>query len=381
MPDLPITDNLYTPRRDAGGVYSICYENFSESEDSLAVLNHPADFAGDTERWEGGEDKFTTYFYRVVDDAPASVGPASTKPPSAPSTSANSSAAAPTPAKPSSAQSSTDPSSVGPPPAEPRTTQLTVILFGEVLGERDGTALGAMGDKRNVQKITLSTKARDKIALGVPTCATHELSTLFFDQIHTLTDVLEAPVPGPTEYAKSSWVRIKPAQSVRHPSVIIVTLPPKYASGEPSTKLRRRQSDMDVAEAKSAEVSLEAKYDPSRMPDYEARAFDLGRAHLVQQNMLGVDGELVPPWDAQSVFREGALIAVEANLLIYHFLEAGEKASHRYQIAANRIMLLDPSPTTYQPTKRPLRRHGSGSQSSSFNKLLSVGARKAGGSK
>jgi len=41
---------------------------------------------------------------------------------------------------------------------------------------------------------------------------------------------------------------------------------------------------------------------------------------LVQQAIYNEDHELVPPWQAPFAFRKGALVAVEAQLFVYHFL-------------------------------------------------------------
>lgn len=73
-------------------------------------------------------------------------------------------------------------------------------------------------------------------------------------------------------------------------------------------------------------ISLDSTYDPGRMSDFDQK-IQLDGARLVQQPLFDEAARLVPPWQAPVVFRKGALVAVEAHLSIYHFIE-DEKPSH-----------------------------------------------------
>ena len=77
-------------RAVAGGVYDTCFETFSEPFESLSQLDIGEDFVYKTEEWP--PNRFSTRFCRPDDS-----------------------------------------------------TDITITLFGEVLGEADGTGLGARG--------------------------------------------------------------------------------------------------------------------------------------------------------------------------------------------------------------------------------------------
>lgn len=60
------------------------------------------------------------------------------------------------------------------------------------------------------------------------------------------------------------------------------------------------------------------------MDDYNPALFSLGDAHLVQQQMYDKNARLVPPWKAPEVFAPGTLVAVDANLVVYHFISGDQ---------------------------------------------------------
>lgn len=48
--------------------------------------------------------------------------------------------------------------------------------------------------------------------------------------------------------------------------------------------------------------------------------------------MLGADGSLVAPWDTVEKLRPGALVAVEANLIVYAFCRASDPSTVRIMV-------------------------------------------------
>jgi hypothetical protein len=72
---------------------------------------------------------------------------------------------------------------------------------------------------------------------------------------------------------------------------------------------------------KTGEISMDSTYDPTILPDYDQDVFKFKKAQLVQQPLYDLDGDLVPPDRAPFLFRNGALVAVEAQLMIHSFLE------------------------------------------------------------
>jgi hypothetical protein len=92
MSDTPISNDLFQ-YRNTSGVYASCYDRFSTNAESLCQFDYPEDFATTIEPWNYPPDTFTTHFTLPGDQS----------------------------------------------------TEIKVMLFGEVLSEIEGTALGAMG--------------------------------------------------------------------------------------------------------------------------------------------------------------------------------------------------------------------------------------------
>lgn len=75
-----------------------------------------------------------------------------------------------------------------------------------------------------------------------------------------------------------------------------------------------------LANAQTDKISLKSTYEPEKMADFNP-SVNFSGARLVQQALFDENTELVPPWKAPSVFKKGALVAVEAQLSVYHFME------------------------------------------------------------
>ena len=68
-------------------------------------------------------------------------------------------------------------------------------------------------------------------------------------------------------------------------------------------------------------------YDPALLPDFDPSIFGLVRAKLAQQDVVDADGSLVAPWDMAEKLRPGALVAVEANLIVYAFCRPSDPST------------------------------------------------------
>jgi len=67
------------------------------------------------------------------------------------------------------------------------------------------------------------------------------------------------------------------------------------------------------------EPQLGGLYEPTVLPDYDPRLFNLKKARLAQQEIIGTDDNLIGPWDTAAALRPGTLVAIEATLIIYNF--------------------------------------------------------------
>ena len=77
------------------------------------------------------------------------------------------------------------------------------------------------------------------------------------------------------------------------------------------------------------EVELGGLYDPALLPDFDPTIFGLTAAKLAQQDILGVDGKLIAPWDMAEKLRPGTLVGVEANLIMYTFCKPSDPSTVR----------------------------------------------------
>ena len=115
-------------------------------------------------------------------------------------------------------------------------------------------------------------------------------------------------------------------------------------------------------------------YDPTLLPDFDPAIFGLVSAKLAQQDVVGVDGNLVAPWDLADKLRPGTLVAIEANLIVYSFCKPSDpstvsriphicdqpcsdpKSIQTFQLQVRRVQVLEESaaPATVRVTSAPV---------------------------
>ncbi|KAF9786247.1 hypothetical protein BJ322DRAFT_1108108 [Thelephora terrestris] len=317
-----MTDNLlpgmsFQDHTGPDGIYASCHKKFIDHPDSLARINFSSDFLAQTNVWP--VDHYATRFYRPLDID----------------------------------------------------QDLAMTLFGEVLDESNGTGLGVKGgSKRTNPKFMDPIKIKDILTLGVPTDADKPLVDLFNDQIVTLRQVVEEL---PDYKKRVQWTKHR--MGAIDPSIISVNLPYKYMQlpkPAASAKLQKCMSDKDIGDSKPDQILLTSTYEPDRMGDFD-QSLKLQGAQLTQQPIYDQDSELVPPCKAPFVFRKGALIAVEAQLSVFHFVNDPKDPNHLFQLLASRVKILAPSPLAYQELKpfHPLpQRKVLPSRSSMFDTMM-----------
>ena len=75
------------------------------------------------------------------------------------------------------------------------------------------------------------------------------------------------------------------------------------------------------------DVELGGLYDPALLPDFDPSIFGLTAAKLAQQDVVGIDGNLMAPWHMAEKLRPGTLVAVEANLIVYSFCKPSDPST------------------------------------------------------
>ena len=75
------------------------------------------------------------------------------------------------------------------------------------------------------------------------------------------------------------------------------------------------------------DAELGGLYEPTLLPDFDPSIFGLNAAKLAQQDVLGIDGKLVAPWNMSETLRPGTLVAIEANLIVYSFCRPSDPST------------------------------------------------------
>jgi hypothetical protein len=75
------------------------------------------------------------------------------------------------------------------------------------------------------------------------------------------------------------------------------------------------------------EIEIGGLYDPTLLPDFDPSSFCLTTAKLAQQDVHGIDGNLMGPWDMAENLRPGTLVAIEAKLIVYSFCKPSDPST------------------------------------------------------
>lgn len=288
-PGIPIPPTPFGYRDGPDGIYDRCFNGFSVCDRSLACLDFGADFFGTSD--QRASNHFVTQFYRNSDE-----------------------------------------------------DELTVMLFGEVLGGCNGTGLGAQGAARYTEPSNVDvSKIRDVLTLGRPTGANEKLNLLFESQVTTLEDITKSYLLD--EHSSASdrvrWVEFEGCEDYIRDATICVSLPYKHSDKE----------HCDSSEMDDDENLLKQSYDAHQMGDLDP-GLNVDGVRLRQEPFFDEYATLTPLWLVPFMFRKGALVAVEAELFIHEFM--GENTFGYFsQIKASRVTLLDPSPFEYKPEVLP----------------------------
>ncbi|KAJ4464239.1 hypothetical protein C8J55DRAFT_567020 [Lentinula edodes] len=242
-------------------------------------------------------------------------------------------------------------------------------VFGEILSEAHGTAVGARGNhfprnnSQSVNQITDSTKARCNIVLGCPSNAPSRLKDLWHNQLCTLRSISDAdrqqdPLDVENVHAKHI-VQNNGATSDFDAIVLTGGLMYMVCDNENNGDNEREhayQANINPKKRKITSLkgpddeSLErvvdrqhllypngAMYDYRLMPDYGGRMFALSKAHLVQPNWRQLDGSLIKPWNNYLQLSAGTLIVVNISIRMHVLQPKSKKQTTRrvYQAIIN----------------------------------------------
>ncbi|KAJ6576492.1 hypothetical protein DFH09DRAFT_804372, partial [Mycena vulgaris] len=259
--------------------------------------------------------------------------------------------------------------------------ELRVAIVGEVLGPASGTLLRAQGNhyaRDGDRPVDDTTKVKDVLALGIPTCATTRLYNTVLNQIICASQITDANTDEDKRKGSSptikNWTKASVEGRQQH-DIMMVTMQPKYgapsAAGAPKPKRAAKRGldevdGIDTAPVKSAspEVAVEpghvkigAFYEPSLLPDFGGDYFDLVKSKLVQHDIRDTEANLIPPWKMYEALRPGTLVLVLVTLRCFSMSDDGGKDRRQrkiYQMNAESIRILAELDEFVEPRTRPM---------------------------
>ncbi|KAJ4464240.1 hypothetical protein C8J55DRAFT_567021 [Lentinula edodes] len=229
-------------------------------------------------------------------------------------------------------------------------------IFGEIVGQSNGTFIGAQGnhyigpDPSNPKQLDDFTKTKCTIVLACPSFATPAISDLFYNQICTLSSIRDADqaeeIGSGTEVVPKEMV--KSLRNSGDLDAIILTGPSLYTVMKRSKTLsnQKDQSSIsppakrnmkkrscaerleDVGEpldlpivpnvsADDPQIFVGAEYDHRLMPDFGGPIFAFRKAKLIQPQWMNIDNELIVPWKNYDYLRPGTLIAATICIEVF----------------------------------------------------------------
>ncbi|KAJ3900393.1 hypothetical protein F5879DRAFT_992920 [Lentinula edodes] len=271
--------------------------------------------------------------------------------------------------------------------------EYTGNLFGEVLGDIHGTAVGAQGnhfagnDRSSLNQITDSAKTRCNIVLGCPSFAPSDLKDLWHNQLCTLRTISHRERSEDQAnfiFLTSVKEIVKELISDYHVDAITLTGPLLYTVPQRehgvdnkqlvnrdnvTAKLKKRKLDhCDSAEdfeehsfmnkvnsslPGDSDVVVGAQYDYKLMPDYDRRIIHLNKARLIQPDWRKLDNGLIVPWKSYLQLRPGTVVVANVSFRLHVLQPKDTKQQKRkvYQAIVNFLKVVAESDI---PVNRPV---------------------------
>ncbi|KAJ8515764.1 hypothetical protein ONZ45_g6855 [Pleurotus djamor] len=234
-------------------------------------------------------------------------------------------------------------------------------LFGEVSTSMQGTIHSAKGNHFTgrggdpFKFLADDSKCKNVFLLRRPTAAPDEIVQLFNAQTHLLEDVLyHIKLTEEGEWKSWPWLRSTDGPDGELNAIPLVT-PPIYGRpsdvGRQATSGRRRNETTEkVVRPSNPAIHVGALYDPMLLPDYGGHYFQLKNNKLVQHNILDMDDNLIPPWEAYDKLRPGTLIL--ANVTLHCYVSEADKRKY-YQVKMIEMKVIAESGEDSEIKSRP----------------------------
>ncbi|KAG6877068.1 hypothetical protein C0992_010962 [Termitomyces sp. T32_za158] len=242
-------------------------------------------------------------------------------------------------------------------------------IVGEIASTSAGTIIAAKGNyyagrpNDQFRPIGDESKVKDVLVIKVPTESPRLLSTLFNNQILTLS----------ADFSIREWIRNSDGDDLSKKDHIVVHMLPKYANPirnrigtnrskkrpastpdtESTTTLSSDASSEPIGEQSLREttnanvgqvpvVHTGGFYDPRLNEDYRGPYFNLVHNKLVQLDVRDEENELVAPWQFYDRLKPGTLVLLMCSL---HCFVLKDRTPIRkiYQINAHSLRILSPS--------------------------------------
>ncbi|KAJ3915072.1 hypothetical protein F5877DRAFT_5704, partial [Lentinula edodes] len=197
-------------------------------------------------------------------------------------------------------------------------------LFGEIMGEGHGTAVGAQGshffgnEKSSPNLLDDYTKTKCTIVLGCPSFASPAVSDLFYNQICTLSSIRDADKEEET-HSNMVFVLKKSTSSDNGNSSSPGSLAKRNLKKHNHTTCDNdgTKEDEDIQPSVCTpvcvpsaphQIHVGAEYDHRLMPDFGGPVFAMKKAKLIQPQWNNINNELIVPWENYKYLRPGTVV-------------------------------------------------------------------------
>ncbi|KAJ4468583.1 hypothetical protein C8J55DRAFT_564735 [Lentinula edodes] len=218
--------------------------------------------------------------------------------------------------------------------------EFTGNLFGEVLGNIHGTAVGAQGNHftgndrsslavvKEIFKEVISDRPLDAITLTGPLLymapqAERRLGTKEGIDTNNITSKLKKRKLTQSTNGEKDLPDVRPWH--RGPALVLPRLGLSNAVAAEAVRGGMGSADTD------ANITIGVQYDYKLMPDYGGKVFALNKAHLLQPDWHKINRDLIVPWKNYLQLRPGTVVVANVSFRL-HVLQPKDKRQLKQKV-------------------------------------------------
>ncbi|KAJ3878274.1 hypothetical protein F5051DRAFT_439877 [Lentinula edodes] len=197
--------------------------------------------------------------------------------------------------------------------------EFTGNLFGEVLGDIHGTAVGAQGNHF---------VGNDRSSLAVVKEIVKEVVSDHPLDAITLT--------GPLLYTAPQAERRSGTKGGIDTNNIASKLKKRKLTQSSDGEKDPDDPHKSLGFPPDASITVGAQYDYKLMPDYGGKVFALNKARLLQPDWRKIDGDLIVPWKNYLQLRPGTVVVVNVSFRL-HVLQPKDKRQVKRKVSSTHL--------------------------------------------